>query len=101
MLLRTVPGLSTALGGLLAVMLTIKAAQGIGGMFSAANANATGLTRTTTGLVGSFRGLNEQIRLQQWHAEQAGVSSAVWAAPSRSCNPTCRGCSPRFPPSTP
>ncbi|MFE2723897.1 hypothetical protein [Kitasatospora sp. NPDC059327] len=73
-LLRTVPGLSTALGGLLAVMLTIKAAQGIGTMFSTANANATGLTRTTTGLVGSFRGLNEQIRLQQWHAERAGVS---------------------------
>ncbi|MFJ5121957.1 hypothetical protein [Kitasatospora sp. NPDC088548] len=73
-LLRTVPGLSTALGGLLVVMLAIKATQGIGGMFTAANANATGLTRTTTGLVGTFRGLNEQIRLQQWHAEQAGVS---------------------------
>ncbi|MER8103299.1 hypothetical protein [Kitasatospora sp. NPDC094016] len=73
-LLRTVPGLSTALGGLLVVMLGIKAVQGINGMFSVANTNATGLGRTTTGLIGTFRGLNEQIALQQWHAERSGVS---------------------------
>jgi len=73
-LLRTVPGLSSALGTLLVAMLAIKAIQSINGIFGAANTSATGLARTTTGLIGSFRSFGTQMDLQQRYAERAAYS---------------------------